>query len=177
MAWTTPKTWSNLDPLVASEFNTQFRDNLNELRADTEDAKSKLGKTFPAYQSPRCWRAVIGVENDFVLTQDIWQVLHANCSLTLTPQTDLALVTVQFTVADAGVIGLGLQQDGSNVSLQETAVISGTAGSTVTLAVATSVNARKLMVSYQCPLPVTRNTPDYTFAHRQTEFGECGRAE
>lgn len=33
MAWTTPKTWVNNEPLTASDLNTHLRDNLNALKA------------------------------------------------------------------------------------------------------------------------------------------------
>lgn len=164
MAWTTPKTWTSLDPLVASEFNTQFRDNLNALRADTEDAKSKLGKTFPAYQNPRMFRAIIGINQGVPITSSTYVIWHAKCKLTFTPKTDEVLFGVQFNMTfthrDKGTRSFyfGLRKGNSNVSLSHTDVLAGSVGSASDI-VKADFNDRNtaFLVSYQVPVSVVRN--------------------
>ena len=165
MAWTTPKTWVDMDPLNQSNLNTYIRDNQVALRAQTEDAENKLGKTFPAYQSPLLvGYSVIGINSAVEATATVLGAWHEDCKLTFTPRTDLVLVGVQFSMSfshnDPGSrsFSFGLLKGILNVSLQETAVIGGTLGSSNEIAKHDeSARYAAKLVAYQAPVPVTRN--------------------
>ena len=98
MAWTTPKTWSNLDPLVASEFNTQFRDNLNELRAQTEDVQPKVTAQQAIFTGSTVHRAVYDMSTNRNTSSQSLARIDSTLVLTFTPVSDLVLFTVQFAV-------------------------------------------------------------------------------
>ena len=165
MAWTEPKTWVNQDPLNESNFNTYIRDNQIALRADTEDAKTKLGKTFPAFQSALLvGHAVIGINSAVEATATSFGAWHEDCKLAFTPKTDLVLFGVQFSMSfwhnNSGgrFFSFGLLKGSLNVSLQETAVIGGTLGSSRDIAYhSVDVRSADKLIAYQAPVPVTRN--------------------
>ena len=164
MAWTTPKTWANLDPLVASEFNTQFRDNLNALKAQTDDAETKMGQVYPTWQNPRMFRAVIGINQGLSITSSSHVIWHDKCKLTFTPQTDEVLFAAQFALSfnhnDDGRrrFAFGLRMGNAAVSLAQTDILSGSVGNTddIALAAFSGRNVQHL-VSYEAPIPVTCN--------------------
>lgn len=166
MAWTTPKTWVNQDPLNESNMNTFVRDNQLALRAQTEDAAAKLADVYPAYQNPRLFRAVIGINADVSLTSRSLTTWHAKCKLTFTPKTDEVLFGVQLTMyynyrySQTRQFAFGLQKGGTNVALTHTDVLTGNVGSDTDLAVLIlnhrGANA-PFFVHYQVPVAVTRD--------------------
>lgn len=168
MAWTTPKTWVNQDPLNESNFNTYIRDNQAALREQTEDAEGKLAKHHPAYLSPLLvGYAVILPVGTVQVSGTSFQTWHAKCKLTFTPKTDMVLFSVQYewgfrTGVDDSEVSGGLQKDGSQYGVLLT-------DSTDTTSLLNSgvlwhrrfiprLNTQaKHMMQYQAPVVVTRN--------------------
>ena len=162
MAWTNPKTWVTNDPLIASDYNTQFRDNLNALRAQTQDMQPKVNALYPGvYQASKLFKAVIGINSTVTLTNpQSLTAWHANCKLTFTPQTDEVLFAVQFiaySIHGERFI-LGLKKGSTDISLQQTAMISGNAGQTSDIVFRGLPARENTLITYQTPLPVTRDT-------------------
>ena len=117
MAWTTPKTWSNLDPLVASEFNTQFRDNLNALRAQTEDSESKLDIVYPRLTASRLHHAFhsMATQRSRGTPNSALAKIDETLKLTFTALTDEVLFTAHFHVNDDdGVMSFGVWKDSAS---------------------------------------------------------------
>jgi len=166
MAWTNPKTWVTNDPLIASDYNTQFRDNLNALRAQTQDMQPKVNALYPGvYQTGKLFKAVIGINSAVSLSApSSLTAWHDKVKLTFTPQTDEVLFSVQLVMrlsnrnAGIWVFNFGLRKGSANVSQQDTAVISGDLGSTEALAIySTDHRNRPLLIRYDASVPVTRN--------------------
>ena len=169
MAWTTPKTWINQDPLNESNFNTFIRDNQLALRADTEDAKDKLARSFPAYLSPLlAGYAVILPVGTVRLSGTSFQTWHAKCKLTFTPKTDMVLFSVQYqweAVGHAGgaFVSAGLQKDGSMYGATFTDTTASTSQLNegvlwrVRFPAGTLPGGYPKMMQYQAPVVVTRN--------------------
>lgn len=164
MAWTTPKTWVNQDPLNESNFNTYIRDNQAALKAQADDSTAKLGNVHPAYLSPLLvGYAVIGIDASVQVTSTTAVVWHAKCKLTFTPKTDLALVGCQFSFVfnhnDDGTrqFNFGLRKGNTAVSLSHTDSISGTLGNESDI-VFSSFEKRyeSYFTAYQVPVSVTR---------------------
>lgn len=164
MAWTTPKTWVNQDPMNESNLNTYIRDNQVALRADTEDAKIKVGKMFPTWQSPQMvGYAVIGIGGvNVTINSNTFVVWHENLKLTFTPKTDLVLFGVHLSYRTQGAVhkrtNFGLRKGNSNVSLAQTAVLAGALGSNDHIVEQENFNlGGPQQMSYQAPVSVTRN--------------------
>lgn len=163
MAWTPPRTWVTNDPVTASLMNTQFRDNLNYLKSQSDDAASKLGQTYPAFQNPRLFKAVIRIDGTVSVTNpQSLTAWHANCKLTFTPQTDEVLFGVQYIAeyhngGSREVVFFGLQKGSTDVSIQDTASISGNLDQTSLIALYRMARDDEVLVSYQAPVQVTRN--------------------
>lgn len=161
MAWTTPKTWANLDPLIASEFNTQFRDNLNDLDSRVDSINGKLGRS---YDHPLLHRAVIGINQNVSITSTSLVVWHTSCKLTFTPKTNLVLFGVQYSFSsDAGsdtrrTATFGLRKGSSDVSLDTTDVVGTTLASFSDLAIRSIKGGDANLVEYQIPVSVSRDT-------------------
>lgn len=135
MAWTEPKTWVTGDPLIASDYNTHIRDNLNALREQTQDVQPKVNALYPAvYQGARLFKAVIGVPSRVSVTSTSLTPWHTNVKLTFTPQTDEVLVRVQLVVGITArvpeVVRFGLRKGNSDISVTDTATTTGDAGTT-----------------------------------------------
>ena len=170
MAWTTPKTWVNQDPLNESNFNTFIRDNQAALREQTEDAEGKLAKHHPAYLSPLLvGYAVIFPVGTVRISGTSFQTWHAKCKLTFTPKTDMVLFGVQYqissvrhnTLSDGTIISLGLQKDGSLYGAAFTDTTATTSQLNEGILYEISVPGGwdendKVMIQYQVPVVVTR---------------------
>ena len=116
-----------------------------------------------AYQSPRLFYAVIGVPNVLNMTSSTSFVpVHAMVKLTFTPKTDTVLFCVQMNVnhhnSGSQKLLFGLRKGNTNVSLQDTAVISGDLGSTLVMTEVSMGRSDAFAVVYQAPVSVTRNT-------------------
>ena len=171
MAWTTPKTWANQDPLNESNFNTFIRDNQAALREQTEDAELKVGKMYPTWQSPlMAGYAVIFPVGTVRISGTSFQTWHAKCKLTFTPKTDLVLFGVQYqissvrhnTLSDGTIISLGLQKDGSlyGATFTDTTAVTSQLNEGVLYEITVSGGwneSDKVMMQYQAPVAVTRN--------------------
>ena len=165
MAWTTPKTWSNLDPLVASEFNTQFRDNLNDLDSRVDSNSGKLGRS---YANPLLHRAVIGINQAVSITipyqSTAVMTWHSKCKLTFTPKTDLALIGVQYSIQLGGAnsirrsVMFGLRMGSSDISLDTTDVVGSALASVSDFAVRSLEGGDFNWIEYRAPVAVTRGT-------------------
>lgn len=99
MAWTPPKTWVRQDPLLAEEYNTQFRDNLNYLKGRQDDIAPKVNALYPGvYQSAKAHRAVLDMSTQRTVNSTTFARVHSTLGITFTPQTDEVLFSVQFAV-------------------------------------------------------------------------------
>ena len=167
MAWTEPKSWVVNDPLTAQSMNTYIRDNQIALRAQAEDAESKLGKTFPAYQSPLLvGYAVILPVGTVRISGTSFQIWHEKCKLTFTPKTDLVLFGVQYQWWPHGhlggaIISGGLQKDGSLYGATFTDTTDTTSdlntGVLYQQQYTSLPSGEENMMMYQAPVVVTRN--------------------
>lgn len=161
MAWTTPKTWVTQDPLNATVMNTHLRDNLNALKLQTDDAEAKLARS---YVNPLLHRAVIGINQDISITSTSFVVWHAKCKLTFTPKTNLVIFGVhctwRFTTSNDSPrrYVFGLKKGNADVSLDHTDILDGSLGSTSELAFDSPERNSYVLLSYQAPVPVTRDT-------------------
>lgn len=103
MAWTTPKTWVTQDPLNANVMNTHLRDNLNALRAQTEDAQPKVTQMYPIFTGAKVHRAIYSMATQRERTGTSLAKIDESLSLTFTALSDEVLFSVQFAVdLDAG---------------------------------------------------------------------------
>ena len=119
MAWTTPKTWSNLDPLVASEFNTQFRDNLNALRAQSEDVQPKMNQVYPVFTGAKVHRAVYDMSTNRSTGSQTLVRVDSTLVLTFTPLSDEVLFSVQFAarLGEGNNVSCGIWKDNASYSI------------------------------------------------------------
>lgn len=165
MAWTTPKTWVNQDPLNESNFNTYIRDNQIALKAQADDSTNKLAGMHPSHQSPLLvGYAVIGASSQVNnISSTSYVVWHANCKLTFTPKTDMVLFGVQLVIRKDNPGGLhrvnfGLRKGDTNFSLAHTAVVDGSLGSATDIVVHEEEDRYvPLLIAYQAPVTVTRD--------------------
>ena len=163
MAWTTPKTWVNEDPLNESNFNTYIRDNQAALKAWVDNLLAKQGRSFPAFQSPRLvGEAVIGITSTINISSSSYVTWHDKCKLTFTPKTDRVLFGVQITVDHSGHSGVqtarfGLRKGNTNVDLTDTDVTDGALSNTDDLAFYVAGDeTRDVSLFYHAPVSVTR---------------------
>ena len=114
-------------------------------------------------QGSGLFKAVIRIDGAVSVTNpQSLTAWHANCKLTFTPQTDEVLFGVQCTVEFKGGSSLervffGLQKGSTDVSIQDTASISGNLDQTSLIVLDVLNRSRNLLVTYQAPVQVTRN--------------------
>lgn len=156
MAWTTPKTWVTQDPLNATVMNTHLRDNLNALRAQTEDVQPKVTQMYPIFTGALVHRAVHSMTTQRSYSSAALAQVHSSLSLTFTALSDEVLFSVQFAVdLDAGQqYNFGIWKDSASYSLAldgggTTAVVASYKGHS-----GASVDA--VWVNYAAPVSVSR---------------------
>lgn len=157
MAWTNPKTWANLDPLVASEFNTQFRDNLNELRSQTQDMQPKVTAQNAIFTGTTVHRAVYSLATMRTTTGSSLSQVGSSLVLTFTALSDEVLFSVQYGVnLDPGQkASFGIWKGSSSYALS----LDGGGTTTVISLYREASNGSGvgvLVVSYSAPVAVTR---------------------
>ena len=154
MAWTPPKTWVTNDPLIASDYNTHFRDNLNYLKGRQDDLVSKVGPINTVFNAAGTHYAVFDMTTQRSTTSGTFARIDSTLGITLTPVSDLVLFTVQFLVlpdASNMRLGCGVWKDSASYSLN----YSGGGGSTNTFFVASLDGDTP--VHYTAPVTVARN--------------------